>query len=120
MNAVHGKDYRSLFDEVIKVYTKDFDAARLEIQRDTLCSSLQDGKNMNIHDVLVCISNLFLLQNVLDDIGNFDLSNACNKFFVRAFIFPYLRSTMSQQRLNYCMIFFSEVSHRIGQAALSL
>ena len=98
MTAVHGKDYRILFDEVIKVYKNDFDAARLEIHLDILCCSLQDKKkheHSRCSDV--CISNPSLLQNILYNcevmtLATFDFSKACNKIFVRAFIFQVVES----------------------------
>ena len=59
LNAVHGKEYNSDLATVTGVYKYDLEAIRFDIQLDTLHSSLKEnGKNMDIHDILEYIKSL--------------------------------------------------------------
>ena len=59
LKAVHGENYSGELAAVIEVYKDDLDATRLEIQLDTLRSSLvEDGISMDIHDILKYMQSL--------------------------------------------------------------
>ena len=115
LKAVHGENYSSELAAVIEVYKDDLDATRLEIQLDTLRSSLvEDGISMDIHDILKYMKSLSasdkcLLCEVVTLATLILVMPATNALSERSFsqlrrIKTYLRSTMSQVRLNHCMI----------------
>ena len=107
LKAVHGENYSSELAAVIEVYKDDLDATRLEIQLDTLHSSLtEDGKGMDIHDILKYMQSLSpsdksLLCEVVTLATLILVMPATNALSERSFsqlrrIKTYLRSTMSQ------------------------
>ena len=101
------------------------DAIRFDIQLDTLHSSLKEnGKNMDIHDILEYIKSLSqsdksLLCEVVTLATLILVIPATNALSERSFsqlrrIKSYLRSTMTQVRLNHCIILNTYVEELDG------
>lgn len=114
LNAIGGQDYSSPLVKVSEVYKDDLDTDRLAVQLETLHTNLKEEKDMNIHDIIKYIKSLSstersLLNEVVTLTTLIMVMPATNALSERSFsqlrrIKTYLRSTMSQVRLNHCMI----------------
>ena len=114
VNAVRAQDYQAQLTAVIETYGADFDAARIEVQLDTLHTHLKEVKDINLLDIVKYVKSLSpTLKSFFSEIVTLvtlilvmPVTNALSEcsFSQLRRIKTHLRTTMSQERLNHCMI----------------
>ena len=111
LKAANGKSFDDDFDEVISFYGDDFNSSTLRVQLETLSSQ---GEHSTIKDIVMYIrgfssSERQIFSEVVTLVNLVLVNPATNAISERSFsamkrIKTYLRSTMSQERLNAIMV----------------
>lgn len=112
--AIRGEDYKENLQTIMEVYGSDFDGERLDTQLITLSTNFPSTDNLGLRDIVDYIKELspaqqLLYNEVIKLLKIILVMPATNALSERSFsqlrrIKNYLRSTMTQQRLNHCMI----------------
>ena len=111
LKAANRKSFDDDFDEVISFYGDDFNSSTLRVQLETLSSQ---GEHSTIKDIVMYIrgfssSERQIFSEVVTLVNLVLVNPATNAISERSFsamkrIKTYLRSTMSQERLNAIMV----------------
>ena len=119
VNAVRAQDYQAQLTAVIETYGADFDAARIEVQLDTLHTHLKEVKDINLLDIIKYIKSLSptlksFFSEIITLVTLILVMPATNALSERSFsqlqrIKTYLRTTMSQERLNHLNAYQEEL-----------
>ena len=114
LNTITDQEYSAEFTAVVEKYGSDFDAAQLGTQLETLHSNFKGNANTRLKDIVDYFKSLpvesrGLYNQILTLLTLILVMPATNAISERSFsqlrrIKTYLRSTMSQERLNHCMI----------------
>ena len=110
--AAAGKDYQSLLSAVIEIYGTDFDGVRLESQFQLFAFNFRkDNHNITLKDINLFFKSLTvsMYSEVVTLLKIILVMPATNSLSEQSFsclrrIKTYLRLTMSQERLNHCML----------------
>ena len=112
--AIRGEDYKENLQSILTVYGSDFDGERLDTQLLTLSTNFPSTDNLRLKDILDYVkeltpAQLSLYSEIIKLLKIILVMPATNAISERSFsqlrrIKTYLRSTMTQQRLNHCMI----------------
>ena len=114
LKAVKREDFSEELKTVLDVYGSDFSASNLQIQLEILSSNIESGRTMDIVDVKKHLQQLTstektLLSEVILVMKLILVMPATNATSERSFsamrrVKSYLRSTMTQERLNHLML----------------
>ena len=114
LQAAKGEDFSDAYHEVKKIYTKDFDYTRLEVQLETLVEYCRDNDEakLTINSIVDTLrkqeakEHLSRVYKLLKLLLVLPATNATSErtFSLMKIIKTYLRSTMKQERLNHLMI----------------
>lgn len=113
LQAARGEDFSDVYNEVKKIYAKDFDYTRLEVQLKTLVEYCKDFEaKFTINSIAEILrendakDHLCEVYKLLKLLLVLPATNATSErtFSLMKIIKTYLRSTMKQERLNHLMI----------------
>ena len=121
VKAVKGEEYLSELKFLCDFYGEDICESRLRVQLETLASTFKDQEGTSLADIIAFFRNSTSAQKTfLSEVGNvlklLLVMPATNATSERSFsalrrVKGYLRSTMSQQRLNHLMIMHVHKDH---------
>ena len=114
MLAANMKSFNDKLNKVVEFYNRDLDKDRLKYQLETFSTMFDQKENLVFNDIIAYFKNLgpgqkSLLSEVCKVVKLVLVLPASTASAERSFskmklIKTYLRSTMSQKRLNHCMI----------------
>ncbi|MEO0685480.1 MAG: hAT transposon family protein, partial [Cyanobacteria bacterium J06649_11] len=116
LQAARGEDFSDVYNEVKKIYAKDFDYTRLEVQLKTLVEYCKDFEaKFTINSIAEILrendakDHLCEVYKLLKLLLVLPATNATSErtFSLMKIIKTYLRSTMKQERLNHLMVLYA-------------